>query len=79
MSAIRNCTLAFKCDKNWDDLSETDNDDVRFCQSCQREVYFCYDDSDIAKSIRLNRCIAFIFEQDGLLFETLGIPPEYEE
>jgi hypothetical protein len=22
MSAIRNCTLAFKCDKNWDDLSE---------------------------------------------------------
>ncbi len=63
--------MAFKCDADWDELFETENDDVRFCGSCQREVFFCHSDLDIAKNIKLNRCIAFISEYSG---RTLGMP-----
>jgi len=57
-ATIRNCKFAFKCSKQWDDLVLTAFDQVRHCNSCERDVFYCRTDADLADSIRLNRCIA---------------------
>lgn len=58
---IRNCTFAFKCEKKWALLTQTKNTDVRFCEDCQREVFFCRTDAHLRESIVLNRCVAVEF------------------
>lgn len=60
---LRNCTFAFKCSAIWEDMETVSDEDtysqeIRFCQECQKEVFFCDDDDDLLKSIRLNRCVA---------------------
>lgn len=55
---IRNCTFAFKCEAKWDALEALEFDNVRFCNVCQKEVYFCYDDYELISNIHLNRCVA---------------------
>jgi hypothetical protein len=62
---IRNCIFAFKCNSKWIDLTPTDNQRIRFCQDCQKEVHMCEDDDELVKSVRLNRCIA-IYRDDGI-------------
>ena len=57
-TAIRNCIWGFKCQETWESLSETDDDDVRFCSKCQKEVFHCTDDDSLVSSIARNRCIA---------------------
>jgi hypothetical protein len=57
--AIRNCTFAFKCEAKWKYLEKLDHDNIRFCNICQKEIYFCYDDYELISSIHLNRCVAF--------------------
>ncbi len=58
-TVIRNCTFAFKCEAKWEQLEKLDYDSIRFCNDCQKEVYFCYDDHELISNIRLNRCVAF--------------------
>ena len=57
---IRNCKFAFKCPKFWSELTETHSLGVRFCDSCQQDVYRCVTDEDIASAIRHNRCVAIL-------------------
>jgi uncharacterized protein (TIGR02996 family) len=40
---IENCTLRFRfqCPKQWEALRETADGRVRFCESCQKNVYHC--------------------------------------
>lgn len=75
--SIRNCRFAFKCEAKWDDLSETEDEDVRFCNSCEKEVYFCINDDELARAVRLNRCVAFVRMQDipfmGLVINKDGL------
>ena len=63
MPTLRNCVLAYKCPADWDRLVKTDIEGVKFCDECQKEVFFCHNDEELATGIRLNRCIAF-FKQD---------------
>jgi len=75
MPTLRNCVLQYRCPNNWDDLTETVDQDIRFCGECQKEVHFCYTDKELTDSIRLNRCIAF-FSNDEIspLEVTMGTP-----
>lgn len=59
---IRNCRFAYKCKKQWSDLTPTDSgiDNVRHCDDCQQSVYLCWSDAQLAEAIRLNRCVALI-------------------
>ena len=72
---IRNCIFGFKCNKTWEDLGETSSDNVKFCQSCQKEVFFCESDDELVESIRLNRCVA-VFKHGilGDVTATVGYP-----
>jgi len=58
---IRNCVFAFKCEQKWDDMKPTRIHDVRFCLTCQREVFFCRTDQQLREAITLNRCISIEF------------------
>lgn len=75
---IRNCVFAFKCNAKWEEMKVVTEDhirdiEVRFCDSCQKEVYFCSDDDELARNVRLNRCIA-IERGDIYSSFTLGLP-----
>lgn len=56
---IRNCAWGFSCDAKWEKLSETPENKVRFCETCQREVHRCDDEGEIASNIVLNRSVSF--------------------
>ena len=56
---IRNCAWGFSCDAKWDKLNETPDYNVKFCETCQREVHRCNDESEIASNIVLNRSVSF--------------------
>lgn len=56
---IRNCVFSFKCSAVWEQLEDTDNVAVRFCQDCQREVHYCDTDDELVAAVKLNRCVAF--------------------
>lgn len=57
---IRNCKFAFKCSARWDDLQETADEYIKFCDDCQKEVFFCESDDELVAQVRLNRCVAIL-------------------
>jgi hypothetical protein len=71
---IRNCTFAFKYSAVWNELEETDEVGVRFCNDCQREVFLCLDDDDLARNIKLNRCITILRLANNVIEEMTGEP-----
>ena len=66
---IRNCRFAYKCEKTWDDLivDASSSRSVRFCDDCEKSVFLCETDTELAKAIRLNRCVAIVTPFDRLL------------
>jgi len=54
----------------WETLSDTDDRQIRFCQSCQKEVFFCNTNEELAEAINMNRCICI--EKPFLGETTLG-------
>jgi len=73
---IRNCNFAFKCTAIWDALLETDDDLVRFCNGCQKEVFKCITDDMLSNYVRLNRCVAIY--KESIQLEPLIGSIEYE-
>ena len=57
---IRNCKFAYKCNAKWDDLQDTEDDEVKFCDDCQKEVFFCGSDDELIAQVHLNRCVAIL-------------------
>ena len=52
--------------------------DIKFCNSCQKEVYECNDDDEIAKNIKLNRCVRFYdtdYDDQPLMGDFIIDPP----
>jgi hypothetical protein len=73
---IRNCIFAFKCDAVWEDLHDIFSDDyidtekVKFCSTCQKEVFLSDTDEELVNNVRLNRCVA-IFRTNNNYVERL--------
>lgn len=65
--SIRNCQFAIRCDRQWAQLRTTSNDEVRYCDKCQHDVYWCQTDRELAEAVALNRCVAI--EVAGFLGE----------
>ena len=66
---IRNCIFGFKCNASWEDMriielgdEESDIGGIRFCNTCQKEVYECTDNHELVEHVRLNRCVTFAKE-----------------
>jgi hypothetical protein len=60
INLIRNCRVKFRkvCPQQWEDLAPTVAEDVRFCDACARDVFFCVTDDDAVAHARAGHCIA---------------------
>jgi hypothetical protein len=56
--SIHNCRFAYRCDRKWDELKPTTDDEVRFCGQCERTVHWCSTDRELAEAVALNHCVA---------------------
>ena len=70
-AGIDNCSWTFKyeCPHRWKSLATTDDNSIRFCPVCSRNVYLCHTDSDVAHHAQAGDCVAKI---DGFGIELLG-------
>jgi hypothetical protein len=66
---IRNCTaddFDFACPKAWTNMKAGFSANVRHCDACDRNVYMCHTDEDLALYTSLNYCVAIpATEADG--------------
>src|SRR5262245_33019739 len=46
------------CDRRWDELTATDDDAVRFCEGCQKHVYYCDTIRDARSHAFAGHCVA---------------------
>jgi hypothetical protein len=68
---IGNCILEYSCNMKIEDMDDTYDEGIKFCQRCKREVHICHTIHHLGYSIVLNRCVAFSRSQ--LLKEGSGI------
>jgi len=57
---VENCDeqFAFKCPKQWVKLKGTDDPTVRYCDSCQKDVYYCHTLRDAFEHAQNGDCVA---------------------
>jgi len=55
---IRNCQIRYACANDWDGLGKTQNDAVRHCSSCERDVYLCRTETELHQAMIDNQCVA---------------------
>ncbi len=60
-SEIRNCDMEFqiRCPKKWADLMPTGGSAVRYCNECEKNVYFCRSTEELMLRSTQNQCVAF--------------------
>lgn len=58
MTELRNCSFKFQCPKSWDSLKRTDQINVRYCDHCKENVYFCDSSRELREAIEKNYCVA---------------------
>ncbi|HVF85638.1 MAG TPA: hypothetical protein VM821_06630 [Abditibacteriaceae bacterium] len=57
---VVNCDIKFRfeCPKLWQNLDDTQEPDVKFCDACQREVFLCSSDEETMEHAEQGHCIA---------------------
>lgn len=57
---IEGCTWEFKvqCPLNWAQLVSTDDEDVRVCEVCLRNVYRCHSEVELERHAQQGHCVA---------------------
>lgn len=55
---IEKCQFAFECPKKWSSLTPTKNLEVRFCDTCRRNVFYCHTISEAREHARNGECVA---------------------
>jgi hypothetical protein len=70
---LRNCKFKFRCFKLWDDLEETDQIAVRFCDECKKHVYYCETQEQLNFAIARNECVAIRWNHPTGKLEQLSL------
>ena len=67
IKTIRNCNVSFEfvCPLTWDKLNATEDNNIRFCGECQRQVFFCSMDEETITHARAGDCIAREMPEDN--------------
>jgi hypothetical protein len=77
MYLIENCEPRFKveCPKHWDSLTPTDDEAVRFCETCRKNVFLCRRDREVVEHGREGHCVALtiLAEIDRIPRPRLGL------
>ena len=68
---ISNCSINFKvkCPVLWESLEMTEQEDVRFCSRCEKDVYLCSTRKRAIAYAKLGRCIAYEYDDRLMLGE----------
>jgi hypothetical protein len=72
MINLRNCKFVFKCTANWDEMTTTEDNLIRHCESCKKNVYYIREPEELMKAIKLNRCVAIYDFAEMKIFS--GVP-----
>ncbi len=72
--ACENVVWEFKCSKNWEDLTPTENPKVRACDACQENVYFCASADELNHNARKGFCVAFNMEPEYPDYDNMKKP-----
>ncbi len=59
---IEQCSFEYQCPKTWGMLLETNIASVRFCDSCERNVYLSSSTDEAQSNAELGRCVAIPIE-----------------
>lgn len=74
-----NCPLEYVCSKTWDELTETNEPNIRFCDHCKHKVYFCETMNEFDQRASTGQCVAYlVYRDDGtgkkIIDNPLGLP-----
>ena len=58
---------------------DENNNEVRFCSGCEKEVFATFTPAELYQNIELNRCVAIIQEQVVTVGDISYIPEDLEE
>ena len=74
---IKNC-FEFICPENWNNFERTDDETIRFCGSCEKQVFKATDKETLEELSKGNKCVAYFFgEKDTPLIMGETVPPIY--
>lgn len=72
---IKNCEFAFKCQMDWDDLTEMDIENKKFCEHCKKPVIFCETTEQLEAAANNRDCVCVQIET----IRTIGeLPDPYQ-
>jgi uncharacterized protein (TIGR02996 family) len=66
LPVIENCSIAFafECPKKWQTLQETEDSNVRHCDECRKNVYYCNSVAEACEHTRRGHCVAVDTQQE---------------
>jgi hypothetical protein len=53
------CNLSFICPKTWNELTRTESDKTRYCDSCSQQVHWVDTQVDFDRAAADDKCVAF--------------------
>ncbi len=59
-----NCPMAYECPKDWFELTPTNKAEVKYCDTCNQEVFLCLEEGELNERIAGGVCIAYFIEPD---------------
>jgi len=73
--SIKNCKLKYECPLIWDNLKETSDPKVRFCDKCKENVVHVQNDEELSKCT--SKCVMFQVDIEDTV-SPASIPPKEE-
>jgi len=70
---IEHCKFEYQCPKTWGALLKTNVASIRFCDSCERNVYLSSSTDEVRKNSGLERCVAIPIELTSASREKLEV------
>ena len=61
---IKNC-FEFICPEKWDNLEKSDNESVRFCGSCEKQVFKAINKKSFDRLAKENKCVAYFSDESN--------------
>ena len=74
---IKNC-FEFICPENWNNFEKTDDENVRFCGSCEKQVFKATDKETLEELSKGKKCVAYFSgEKDTPFIMGETVPPMF--
>ena len=61
----RKLALVYECPVKWDELQQTEHDQVRYCTNCSQPVFHVLDTKDFARAVAAKQCVMVQTKERG--------------